>query len=263
MFTQDHFKVVNSGFESEKKMTMYVRTVVPMTITISSQDYENDVVIDSRTPYKILPLWAAQRLEFQELWEEEKVEVATDSAFTNIITSIPTSELDNISLVRGLPNGVASLDTLGKVPASQIPNTLGATTFEAAGQKPLLIKVGGSNSFTFNEFGEFVSLAGYGIFYDGNVSNTAFASTGSLFITSGKGVGDTHDITIKPSGTGKIKLLAGSVEVNGAALRSGTGSPEGAVVASVGSLYLRTDGGAGTTLYVKESGTGNTGWSAK
>jgi hypothetical protein len=43
----------------------------------------------------------------------------------------------------------------------------------------------------------------------------------------------------------------------------GTGSPEGAVTAGVGSLYQREDGGAGTCLYVKESGTGNTGWVAK
>lgn len=43
----------------------------------------------------------------------------------------------------------------------------------------------------------------------------------------------------------------------------GTGSPEGVVTASVGSLYSRTDGGASTTLYVKESGAGNTGWVAK
>jgi hypothetical protein len=46
-------------------------------------------------------------------------------------------------------------------------------------------------------------------------------------------------------------------------LRSGTGSPEGAVIAPIGTLYTRTDGGAGTTLYVKESGAGNTGWAAK
>lgn len=49
----------------------------------------------------------------------------------------------------------------------------------------------------------------------------------------------------------------------GASIRSGSGSPEGVVTANVGSLFLRTDGGAGTTLYVKESGTGNTGWVAK
>lgn len=43
---------------------------------------------------------------------------------------------------------------------------------------------------------------------------------------------------------------------------SGVGSPEGVVTASVGSLYLRTDGGAGTTLYVKESGSSTSGWRA-
>ena len=49
----------------------------------------------------------------------------------------------------------------------------------------------------------------------------------------------------------------------GVRIRSGTGSPEGAISAPVGSLWLRDDGGANTTLYVKESGTGNTGWVAK
>lgn len=43
----------------------------------------------------------------------------------------------------------------------------------------------------------------------------------------------------------------------------GTGSPETVVTANPGSLYLNKSGGAGTTLYVKESGTGNTGWIAK
>lgn len=44
---------------------------------------------------------------------------------------------------------------------------------------------------------------------------------------------------------------------------TGSGTPEGAVVAPVGTLFLRTDGGASTTLYVKESGSGNTGWVGK
>lgn len=46
-------------------------------------------------------------------------------------------------------------------------------------------------------------------------------------------------------------------------IKFGAGTPEGAVTASVGTLFLRTDGGASTTLYVKESGTGDTGWVAK
>lgn len=44
---------------------------------------------------------------------------------------------------------------------------------------------------------------------------------------------------------------------------TGTGAPENAVSADVGSIFLRTDGGASTTFYVKESGTGDTGWVAK
>lgn len=43
----------------------------------------------------------------------------------------------------------------------------------------------------------------------------------------------------------------------------GAGSPEGVVTADRGSTYRRTDGGAGTCFYVKESGTGNTGWVGK
>jgi hypothetical protein len=44
---------------------------------------------------------------------------------------------------------------------------------------------------------------------------------------------------------------------------SGTGAPNGAVTADPGSLYTDATGGAGATLWVKESGTGNTGWVAK
>ncbi len=43
----------------------------------------------------------------------------------------------------------------------------------------------------------------------------------------------------------------------------GAGSPESVLTAAIGATYTRSDGGASTTMYVKESGTGNTGWIAK
>lgn len=43
----------------------------------------------------------------------------------------------------------------------------------------------------------------------------------------------------------------------------GNGSPEGVITAARGSMYGRLDGSTSTTLYVKTSGTGNTGWTAK
>ena len=44
----------------------------------------------------------------------------------------------------------------------------------------------------------------------------------------------------------------------------GIGTPENVVAAGIGSIYLRRDGGANTSVYVKESDDeGATGWVAK
>jgi hypothetical protein len=59
------------------------------------------------------------------------------------------------------------------------------------------------------------------------------------------------------------ELGTSGVWKNFVGVAQGTGSPEGVYAAPVGALYTRTDGGAGATFYVKESGTGNTGWAAK
>ena len=81
----------------------------------------------------------------------------------------------------------------------------------------------------------------------------------------------TGDITARNLDISGIATVGGTLEVSGSVTlgvggpswTDGTGSPESSVTAPVGSLYSRTDGGAGTTLYVKESGTGNTGWVGK
>ncbi len=61
------------------------------------------------------------------------------------------------------------------------------------------------------------------------------------------------------------QATVGSLEVaaGGPVLSQGAGTPEGAVAAGVGSIFMRNDGGAGTSMYVKETGTGNTGWVGK
>lgn len=63
--------------------------------------------------------------------------------------------------------------------------------------------------------------------------------------------------------SGTVTATGGFVNNGSVVWLAGGGSPEGAVTAVVGSLWSRTDGGAGTTLYVKQSGTGNTGWVGK
>lgn len=69
-------------------------------------------------------------------------------------------------------------------------------------------------------------------------------------------------------GTAAIVVAGGSANAIGTANVSVSvffcsGTPEGAITAPVGSMATRRDGGAGTTFYIKESGTGNTGWVAK
>lgn len=80
------------------------------------------------------------------------------------------------------------------------------------------------------------------------------------------------DFTIRTTGgvayidvAGSIEtVLSGALRPNGrlSGVYAGTGSPEGAVTAYVGSIYLREDGGHMRTTYQKYSGLGNTGWIA-
>jgi len=72
----------------------------------------------------------------------------------------------------------------------------------------------------------------------------------------------TLDVTGDASVYGNLSV-EGTVAISNLRILNGSGSPEGAVVGSVGDLYLRKDGTTGQVFYVKESGTGNTGWVAK
>lgn len=109
-----------------------------------------------------------------------------------------------------------------------------------------------------------------------NPTLTAATDFRALEIATGKTVLST-DLTsfggttssypaLKRNGTGLDVRLAddsGYTAIQTLYDRFGSGSPESVVTAPVGAVYHRTDGGAGTSLYVKESGTGNTGWVAK
>lgn len=73
----------------------------------------------------------------------------------------------------------------------------------------------------------------------------------------------TQRIYVTPQ-SGAVSIEnSGPIGPAGPGFFSGAGSPEGVLTATPGSAYLNTSGGTNTTLYVKESGTGNTGWVAK
>ena len=93
----------------------------------------------------------------------------------------------------------------------------------------------------------------------------AFTTTGSgsaFGSTFAKGAASAHSLSVEGSVLSTTSLYPSSPTSNSQII-SGAGSPEGAVTAIRGSLFMRNDGGAGTSLYVKESGAGNTGWAAK
>ena len=102
-------------------------------------------------------------------------------------------------------------------------------------------------------------------------ANGTNAQTYRLYETD-SGANDEYLQLSAANGTNSVKPVATGTGVaskvdyyvtSSVFITSGTGSPEGAVTAPVGSLFLRTDGGSATTLYIKESGTGNTGWIGK
>lgn len=111
-----------------------------------------------------------------------------------------------------------------------------------------------------------------------NMAATSGGGQFEIVITGGTGVdvGSPNNVPLrlKANGTTALTLsnadqsatFAASARIGGSSgprWVSGTGSPEGVITAPVGSHYSRTDGGAGTSSYTKESGTGNTGWVAK
>ena len=100
------------------------------------------------------------------------------------------------------------------------------------------------------------------------------SATGSAPVSSGRHATDTAHIVFwnryATDAYDNFQILGNGCILRGSGasapttgIYSGSGSPEGVVTAGIGSLYQRSDGGTGTSLYVKESGTGNTGWIAK
>lgn len=77
-----------------------------------------------------------------------------------------------------------------------------------------------------------------------------------------KGTGDVYSATQAYFRNG-IRWKSSDATNNDRGFFTGTGSPEGVITARPGSMYTNESGGAGTTLYIKESGAGNTGWIAK
>lgn len=121
------------------------------------------------------------------------------------------------------------------------------------------IRSNGNHAYGLNLAGATITVAGMTI--QNNIPVIQVKDhTGSLktaLLLNSSDVLELYGGVVKVSATGAVTLNGGAI------VQTGSGSPEGSVTAPVGSLFLRSDGGAATSLYVKESGTGNTGWVGK
>ena len=88
--------------------------------------------------------------------------------------------------------------------------------------------------------------------------NTAIGRAAGQGLTSGSNNTMLGYNAQVPSATGSEQI---AIRAGGVQWLAGTGNPEGVITADVGSMFARTDGVAGATLYVKEVGTEATGWS--
>jgi len=158
---------------------------------------------------------------------------------------------------------------------SHLQQTYATVTSSASDRDRVFLRTSIDNGETWSDWVELISSNG------GTMTGSLTIDGGTLYRSFAvrrevSGVTYTSDLSVSASGEAQVRRVvngvvdgviriegAGKYNFDGTKFYIGAGAPDGVVVAPVGSIYLRTDGGTSTTLYVKTSGTGNTGWTAK
>jgi parallel beta-helix repeat protein len=181
--------------------------------------------------------------------------------------------LESASNVRVIGNAFSDIETSGIYVGGGTNNFLSGNDFQAGSPAQLLLSGQRNHSFNNRISGDLViqhqfnvlqgNRVGGKIHFNGAAAiNTELAGNhaADVLYTSSSSPQQTWGINYGVLATNSAIT---QLRLNGARVLAGAGAPEGAIAAPTGSLYLRTDGGAGSSLYIKESGTGNTGWVAK
>jgi hypothetical protein len=165
--------------------------------------------------------------------------------------------------VRGFVNvdGTGSVTRVVDWDSGEIGSTLTLGNNVRTEDSTLTLNSKQTNTLAFNHVGNQAWLV-----YDAGSTQLFFrdAINGNMHLAFAPGSATTGrvDVGCKLLVTAPAGIQMGNT--GGPSWKSGAGSPEGVVYAEQGSLYSRTDGGAGTSLYVKQSGGGaNTGWIGK
>lgn len=216
---------------------------------------------------------------------------AIGAVFTGNYTSAvcdSTSKFLNLTADNGLVGGPNNNWAIGVNPPDATATfQVGGTATSSAGLKvnPSFTSTTGVNIAALAQAQTANTAVTYPLLHGIQVSNAVKGAASTITRTSGVAIaeqtqGATANANLYVDAGGAIpignwsiysastrdSLFLGPLRVGsstGPKWSSGAGTPEGAVTAPVGSIFSRTDGGAATSMYVKETGTGNTGWVAK
>jgi hypothetical protein len=174
-----------------------------------------------------------------------------------IVQSSTTKQVSVANLTAGRAVSAASLAATGQVSSNYVTSSgVVESTGANLGHAPsrvIMTFEGGSTSY-IQPYGNNSSTQG-SLRIRCNSSDGSLSTVAAEFDASNVTI-NNGNLVIGTSGKG-ISLPGGITWT------SGSGSPEGVVTAPIGSLYSRSDGGLLTSLYVKQSGSGNTGWAGK
>lgn len=164
------------------------------------------------------------------------------TAPTLVAPVLGAAEATSINKVAITAPATASTLTIADGKTLTVSNTL---TFTGTDASSVAFGTGGTVAYTANNLSVFAATT------SAQLAGVLSDETGTGVSVFGTSPSFTTQITSpKVVWTGAVQDLSGS------------GSPESVITAAIGSVYRRTDGGAATSLYVKESGAGNTGWVA-
>jgi hypothetical protein len=172
-----------------------------------------------------------------------------DSALIDAL-DLTYNAFDNLLNVRNIDvSGIAELDSTNVAGDLQIK-----TTASSGGTDTGRLLDSAGRSFVVYDSAGNLLWGNNGV----SAGNLGGPQAAQVFLS---GLGDVA--LSAPVSSGQVLKYNGTAWSNAAGITTGTGSPEGVVTASVGSIYTDNAGGVGTTLYIKESGVGNVGWAAK
>jgi hypothetical protein len=219
--------------------------------TITAADYPNAVIyareVDALFPTKV-------RVTDNQIACNKKVVFFQDVDDLTISGNFITSSATTGPLLdfHAQSRDMSRLRMVGNtIEATAITTTAWASNFIATGSFLFLAATINQNVFV----GSGLTVCVYG--------NSGTATQFDILNCIGNVIPSTATLFREASSQHRHTLVVGGSPGNGSPVYSVFGTPEGVLTARSGAMALRRDGGTGTSFYIKETGTGNTGWVAK